>query len=135
MTVIKNRRGESDMAFLATARKLQIITIQKCKKFPKAYTFYLGVPIANLAKEVHNYVKQGNSIYPTNKHEVQLRRDCFLKAHATLQSLVSQAEVAAEIIGIKGQDMHEWMETVVEEIKLIKAVMKSDHDRYKNIKE
>lgn len=36
MSVIKSKRSTSDMEFLATARKLEIYTIQKCVNFPEA---------------------------------------------------------------------------------------------------
>ena len=119
------------MEFLANARKLQIYTIQKCVNFPKRYTFYVSQPIANAAVRVYEDVKKGNSIYPLNQHEVQMRRDCFLKAYAELQSMVSQIEAAQELFGIEPETMKYWMEIVDTEIKLVRAVLKNDRARYK----
>ena len=81
------------MEFLATARKLEIYTIQKCVNFPKRYTFYVSQPLAAAATRIYEDVKRGNSIYPLNQHEVQIRRDYFLHANAELQSMISQLEV------------------------------------------
>lgn len=133
MSVIKSKRSESEMEFVYNARQLQIYTIQKCVGFPKRYTFYLAQPIADLATQIHHHVKCANSIYPTNQHEVQMRRDYLLKANAELQSLVSQIEVAAEIFGLEPDTLKYWMEFVEKEIRLVKAVMKKDRERYKNI--
>ena len=100
MSVIKSKRSTSDMEFLATARKLEIYTIQKCVNFPKRYTFYVSQPLAAAATRIYEDVKRANSIYPLNQHEVQIRRDYFLHANAELQSMISQLEVAQELFGI-----------------------------------
>ena len=121
------------MEFLANARKLQMYTIQKCVGFPKRYTFYVSQPIANAAVQVYEDVKRGNSIYPLNQHEVQMRRDYFLRAHAELQSMVSQLEVAQELFGIEPDTMKFWMEMIDTEIRLVKAVLKNDRARYKEL--
>ena len=133
MSVIKSKRNESDMEFLHTARQLQIYTIQKCVGFPKRYTFYVSQPIANCATRIHEYVKCANSIYPTNQHEVQIRRDYLLQANAELNSLVSQIEVANELFGIEAEKIKFWMDIVEQEIRLVKGAMKKDRERYKDL--
>lgn len=74
-----------------------------------------------------------NSIYPLNKHEVQIRRDYLLRANAELQSLISQLEVAHELFGIDVDALKYWMELVEKEIRLVKALMKKDRARYKHL--
>lgn len=123
------------MEFIYTARRLQIYTIQKCVNFPKRYTFYISQPIAESATHIHENVKMANSIYPTNAHEVQLRRDYLLQANAQLNSLVSQIEVAHELFGLEPNVMKYWMDLVDSEIHLVKGVLKKDKERYKNIKD
>ena len=131
MSVIKSKRGVSEMEFLANARKLQIHTIRKCVGFPKRYTFYLSQPIAAAATRVYEHAKRGNSIYPVNQHEAQLRRDCFLEAYAELQSLVSQIEIAHEMFGIDPDAMKTWMGMIDAEMRLVRTVIKNDRARYK----
>lgn len=133
MSVIRSKRSESDMEFLYNARRLQIYSIQKCVGFPKRYTFYVSQPLANAATRVYEFVKKGNSVYPLNQHEVQIRRDFFINAHAELQSMISQLEVAQELFGVETDTMKNWMEMVEKEIRLVKAVMKSDRARYKDL--
>ncbi len=133
MSVIKSKRSTSDMEFLYNARKLQIHTIQKVVNFPKRYTFYVSQPIAACATRIHEYVKCGNSIYPLNQHEVQMRRDYFLRANAELNNLVSQLELANELFGIDMDAMKYWMDIVELEIRLVKAVLKADRQRYKDL--
>ena len=133
MSVIKSKRTTSDMEFIANARKLEIYTIQKCVNFPKRYTFYVSQPIANAATRIYEDVKRANSIYPLNQHEVQMRRDCFIRANAELQSMISQLEVAQELFGIEMNTLKFWVDIIDSEIRLVKAVMKSDRERYKNL--
>ena len=133
MSVIKSKRKPSDMAFLYNARQLQIHTIKKCVNFPKRYTFYISQQIANCATRIHENVKLGNSIFPTNQHEVQMRRDYFLQANAELYNLVSQIEVANELFGLEADSMIYWMDMIEEEIRLVKAVIKKDRERYKEL--
>lgn len=133
MSVIRSQRSTSDMQFLATARALQIYTIRRCVGFPKRYTFYVSQPLAAIGTRVYEDVKRGNSIYPTNQHEVQIRRDYFMHALAELQNMISQLEVASELFGVEASIMQGWMELVDSEIRLLKAVQKSDKARYKDL--
>ncbi len=133
MSVIKSKRGESEMEFIHTARQLQIHTIQKCVGFPKRYTFYVSQPLAEMATRVHEYVKCANSVYPVNQHEVQMRRDYLLRANAELNSMVSQIEVANELFGIEGDKMKFWLDIVEKEIRLVKGTLKKDRERYKDL--
>lgn len=133
MSVVKGKRGESGMEFLHTARLLQIFTIQRCVTFPKRYTFYIGQPIAACGTRIHELVKCGNSVYPTNAHEVQIRRDYFIEALAETQNLVSLIEVANELFGINKELMGQWAALIDEETRLIKGVMERDMARFKNL--
>lgn len=133
MSVIRSARSVSEVQFLHTARELQIYTVQKCVGFPKRYTFYVSQPLAAVATRIYEDVKRGNSIYPANQHEVQLRRDYFLQAVAELQNLISQVEVAYELFRFDANIMEHWMELVDTEMKLVKALLKSDKSRYKDL--
>ena len=133
MSVIKSKRSTSEIQFLHTARELQIYSIQKCAHFPKRYTFYVSQPLAACATRIHEDVKRGNSIYPTNQHEAQMRLDYFLNARAELYNLVSQIEVARELFNIEEHVIKYWMEMIDTELRLVKALIKTDRARYKNL--
>lgn len=133
MSVPKPRRSVSEMEFIRNARELQIFTIRKCKNFPRRFSFYFNIPLANAATRVYEHVKRGNSINPANQHEVQLRRDCFLQANAELYNMISQIEVAEELFGLNKEMMREWVSLVSREIALVKGAMDSDKRRYKNL--
>ena len=133
MSVVKSKRQESNLQFLYTARELEIYTLRKSKNFPKRYSLFVDQHILNPAARIYECVKKGNSIYPLNQHEVQKRRDYFLDAVAELQSLVSQIEVAKEVFELEENVLEYWMALVDNEIRLVKAVLKSDRERYKKL--
>jgi len=134
MSVVRSKREESNMEYIHTARELQIYTIRKCAGFPKRYTFYVNQPIADHANKIYRCVVMANSVYPTNAHEVQIRRDYLIKANAILHSLVAQIETAHEIFGLEAKVIKYWMELVEKEIRLVKGTLKKDKERYKNMK-
>ena len=47
--------------------------------------------------------------------------------------MISQLEVAAELFGIDADAMKYWMELIDAEIRLVKAVLKNDRARYKDL--
>lgn len=47
--------------------------------------------------------------------------------------MISQIEVAQEIFGIDSDSIKYWMEIVEKEMRLVKAVMKKDRERYKDL--
>ena len=133
MSVPKAQRNDSEMEFLHNARTLLVFTLRKCKKIPKRFTFTVSNKITDLTWEIFGDIKRGNSIYPSNVAEVQLRRNYFLQARAKLFDLVSKIEIAAEFTPIDSRTMQEWMCLVNKEIALIKGVLELDKKRYKNL--
>lgn len=57
----------------------------------------------------------------------------MIRANAELQSMISEIEVAHELFGLDPKEMKFWMDLVEREIRLVKAVMKKDRERYKNL--
>lgn len=92
MSVLKSQRKESGIKFLDTAYDLELHTLKCCMKLPKRYTFFIGTELSHLASEVHNHCKMANSIYPTNEHEAQMRRDHLIEANNCLQALTTRSD-------------------------------------------
>lgn len=133
MATLKSQRNESEMEFLATARELQKQTVTRCVNMPKRYTFYGNVELAAITKRVYAAVKKANSIYPLNQHEAQKRRDYFIEAGCELQDFISQLELHFEIVKFDAKVLKELSSLAEHEIVLVKAVMKKDRERYKNL--
>lgn len=133
MSVIKSNRAESEMEFIYNARELELFTLRKCSSFPKSFLFLKTESIAKLAVSIHSHVKQANSIYPLNQEEVQKRRNHLIDANAELNDLIGALEVAQELFGINMSVMKSWSQLIEKEIRLVKAVMKKDRERYKDL--
>lgn len=131
MSVIKSKRSVSGVQFLDTARELQMFTMRTCVKFPKRYTFFITNSIVQCAVNIHGFVKKGNSIFPSNAHDVQLRHEQFVMANAELQNLISQIGIAYDTFPIVDKTIKQWMELIEKEISLIKNVIKKDKERFK----
>lgn len=127
----KGKKAEMD--FLTIARELEVFSTRQCGKFSKHYTFYLSVPIAESARRVMECCKRGNSIYPLNGHEAQMRRDQFLTAYAEVQSMITQVDVAREVCLVRKEIIFEWTKLIDREMQLIKAVLDSDKRRFNNL--
>lgn len=141
MSVIKNNRKESTMQFLDNMKKLHSFTISFCMKCPKRWDRFLTEDIAHLATLALVAVKKGNSIFPTNQHERQLRKDEFTKAIGNLQAMVTLVDNLFDYcqnnnnndFQIKYSKIENWMLEIDEELRLLLGLMKRDTERYKNL--
>ena len=135
MSVLESKRQESKVQFLETARNLEIFTLQHCAKFPKRYAYTITNNIINLSISIYNELKSANSIFPTNKEEVQMRKNCFIKANCELQALISQLDIARGVLNdtVSVSIWCSWLDLMEQEAKLISAVRKADKERYKSL--
>lgn len=133
MSVIKSQRSTSDMQFLHTARELESKTRRRCVSAPKRFTFYGLQELWLTSRHIHGNVKKGNSVYPQNQHEAQIRKDYFIYALSELQDYVSQLELLIEDSVLTTTASKELSALVDTEIRLVKAVIKSDKSRYANL--
>jgi len=140
MSVIKNKRNESGMQFLDNMKKLHAFTIAFCMKCPKRWDRFLTEDIAKLTNSALIHLKSGNSIYPTNQYERQLRKVEFTKALGDLQALITLIDNLFDYCNssetdfkIKISKIENWMLMIDEEIGLVKGMIKKDSLRYKNL--
>lgn len=131
MSVLASKREESSVHFLDNAIDLHVYTLKRCTNFPKRYMFFITKGIVDLSKECLNCVKAANSIYPKNEHELQMRRDYFIRANACVQNLYTHIDIAKNTFPIEDKKIIEWIRILREEERLIKGVMKSDSKNFK----
>lgn len=132
-SVLKYKRNQSPMEFENNARKLMLYTIQRCGHFPKHYTFYIGIPLANDAREMYSCIKRANANEPKSRIEAQARHGYFKKAVAILWEMVSQIEVAKDLFTISDHIMEEWMGMIDYEFDLLNGIMNHDDHQYANL--
>ncbi len=143
MSVLKSKRGESEIAFLDVARKLEVYTLEQCLRLPKRLTFFLSTEIMRWASEVYNNVKAANSIYVTNQHEAQIRRDYFNEANCALQILAGKVGLLYDMLSKNPEQfggrrrlessIKTWTALINEEAALVSKIKKADRTRYKDI--
>ena len=141
MSVYVSKRDESKVQFLETARKLSAHTLTYCLKAPKRLTFFLTKDICELARKVYYEANTANGIIPRNKVEVQNRRTHFALALSACENMeLPLAELKArlelnpeEYKKWSNYAFQEWGRLLLEEQRLLKNIMKSDIERYKNI--
>ena len=131
MSVYKSKRGESSVQFIETARQLEAHTFACCMKAPKRYERFLTGRIMELSSEVHDRVRAANNIWPTNRHEAQLRRDELMRANNALQNLSPKLQLLYDSIlqnpegyGWIHKAMQRWGDLICEEAKLIAAIQR-----------
>lgn len=132
MPVLKSQRSESSIKFLDNAYDLEVHTIKCAMKLPKRMTFFVSTDLVGLAASVHHHCKAANSIYPTNAHEAQMRRDHFIEANAALQGLISKVSLLHEFEhGISVHAIERWTDLMLDQARLISGAKKSDSERFK----
>lgn len=136
MSVLVGDRSESGLEFLKNARDIEEKFIKMEINKPKRYGKYLG-RLVEYAMQLLSEVKAGNSFYPETKLDVDTRQVHFKEGIALCQVLVSQVEVVHDLFGNDGisiGEVHEIAEMIDKEIRLIKGVISSDKERYKNLR-
>lgn len=124
MSVPKNKRYESPIEYVQNAQNLLEYTIKKCSKFPKSYTFYLSIPIADLAREGLRLVIKANDNNPKNKHELQIRIDDLMAAYSEIHDMIPLIKLAKDSFNLKDNVMTGWMSLIDKELKLINGSLK-----------
>ena len=133
MSVYKNKRNPSDIQFLTTAKDIQVHTVRQLAKIPNKERYLLANEVASLAAQAHILLKEANSIHPKNRRLADERLNRLVDAYAKYQALISQIGVAEEFGKFTDTAMTKWMQLINEELRLIKALIASDEERYKNL--
>jgi hypothetical protein len=140
IAVVKSKRGESNVEFIDTARKLEEHTLSCCMKAPKRYSAFLTSDLMQLAGRVHSYVIMANSVYVTNQDEAKLRRSYFTKANACLQAMNPKLSLLYSAITKNHPDrtwiynaMKVWGELMIQESNLLSTMKKREAERFKSL--
>ena len=130
-----------------TAIRLYKKVLAVCLKMPRRYTYLLLQDVINLAGEVMDNAKKANSVFPTNPHEAQIRRDYWIYARASLQALSTRIDRFLEVPstlnyhderadrtkGVTVNELGEIADLISAEMGLITDALKSDKNRFKNL--
>ncbi len=146
MSVPQSKRAESGFQVVDTAIQIYKKTLNICLRMPNRYTYLVLEPIIKLAGEVMDNVKKANSIIPSltspNPVDVQLRRQHFVNAYASLQALITRMNYFIEspdvlrqkdgkkTYGVTRSELTELSQMMRTEFTLIKGAIASDSKRF-----
>ena len=133
MSVTKPNRETSSAQFVTTARKLEQETRRRCVSGPKRYTFYGLQELWQTARRVHSAVTRA-APFPGSRKQADRREALLREALEWLDDYNGQLSLLLDdqIFTIAGAAA--MTQLMVEEGKLIKAVIKSDKARFADLK-
>lgn len=142
MSVIQSKRKLAKTEFLKVAHDLKYWTIiytrQKHKPvnndynlIPFCYRDSISKPLNQKVDKVLELIQVGNEIFPTNKDEFQMRRNCFLQAYGLCVNIQTNIQIAYDIINFKTSSFEQWTSINERLISLIKGVIKSDKEKFR----
>ena len=132
-----------------TAKKLYKKVLDACLKMPKRYTYLLLMDVIHCAADVKRNAKGANSVFPTNQHEAQIRRDYWIHARAALQGLSSfiddfldapdtlqyHDEQSGRTKGVTVHELEEIADLINAEMALLTKTLEDEQRRFKALKD
>ena len=137
MSVPEGKRTESKLAFHTKAIELAEYTTTICnnnKIFPKRDRWMLSSKIVNASLDILTNVVTANGTYVSTKNDYLERREFQVIARDATLKLLALMELAYVKYHIESKRMEHWTRLVYEERNAILKWMKSDKDRFKNLK-
>lgn len=126
--VLKNRRSISELEFYQNAIRLRTeLTrfILSEKNVPKSYRLYFALPMKQKLSELFDNITAANTVYPTNEHEVEIRRDYQTKAIITCEQILQELQYMISVLPINVNKLESVTDMLLKEVALLKAWRKS----------
>ena len=146
MSVPKSERTPSGYEAVHVPEVLYEKVIHVCTKMPRRYTYIILKDTVETAGKILDYATAANSVFPTNQHEAQMRRDYWIKARAFNQILsrrinrfinspgsLTYIDEKGKKKGVTKNELKEIMDLIIKEQSLITGTIKSESNRYKNL--
>ena len=136
MTVVKSKRGQSDLEIINKSRELAVYTIRICgneKNFPKRHRWSITNKIVSNAVDIYGNIRKANEIFVKIKPDYYTRRKYQNEARATIDELLGYMDIAYDLFGINDKRIDHWTGLVIDIKSLLLKWMKSDYERFKNL--
>jgi len=137
LSVPEGKRTESKLAFHTQAIELANYTTTICnnnKIFPKRDRWMIASKIVNASITILTSVVKANGIFVSNKESYKKRREYQELARDSTLELLALIDLSYNKYHIESRKIEYWTRLVYDERKLILKWMKSDKDRFKNLK-
>ncbi|MDL2318552.1 hypothetical protein LJC74_05690 [Eubacteriales bacterium OttesenSCG-928-A19] len=119
----------SELEFYQNATQLRIeLTrlVMNEKHVPKRYRFIFAQPIITMLRNLMNGIIAANTIYPTNDHELEQRRDYQTRAIIHCEQLLQELQYMMTVLPIGAETLRPATERIVAETRLLKAWRKTN---------
>ena len=133
MSVVKSKRGESELDVMTKSRELAVYTIKICtneKNFPKRYRWCVTNEIVKSVKIIHSKIRKANEVFVKDEADYLLRKDFQNEVLSEIGSLLGDMDIAFELFGVEDKRMYHWIGLVIDVQILVRNWKKSDDKRF-----
>jgi len=124
----RNRKETGLELFVVSAEIMERLTrfLMNTNYVPKGYRYLYTYPICEIAHSMRRNITAANSIYPTNEHELQMRRDYQQKAINDCENIIrALQDMICVLTGIDVDKLEALGKLLVKEATLLRAWRKS----------
>ena len=130
MSVLKNKRGESQMEFYHTAtlaRAELTKFVMNDSIVPKRWRPVFTFPIIEKVIALIDNITAANTIYPQNMHEYEMRRDYQTKAIINVEQIIQLLQFMLSTLPINADKFQPITELLMKEGALLRGWRKADN--------
>ena len=101
MSVVKSKRGESDLAIINKSRELAVYTARICsneKNFPKRYRWCITSKIVSDSFDIYSNIRKANAVFVKIETDYNIRRQCQDNAIGSIDSLLGNMGLAPDCV-------------------------------------
>jgi hypothetical protein len=134
MSVPKSKQILSKATFKDELKFLRKDVIAWCKKQSKKSREFALKDLYNLATDAERYGCRANNHYFNKPEDAEIRAKYFKQSIQSAYLFAEEATLISECFEIKKTRMHRWMHFTNSAIRQMKALMRSDAARAKDMK-
>lgn len=130
MSVLKNKRGESQLEFYHTATIIRAeLTrfVMNEKIVPKRWRPVFTFPMVEKIIKLIDYITAANTIYPQNLREAEMRRDYQTRAIITVEQILQLLQYILTTLPVNPDKFQPVTELLIREGSLLRGWRKSDN--------
>ena len=130
MSVLKNKRGESQLEFYHTATIIRAeLTrfVMNEKIVPKRWRPVFTFPMVEKIVKLIDYITAANTIYPQNIREAERRRDYQTQAIITVEQILQLLQYMLDTLCVNPDKFQPVTELLAKEATLLRGWRKADN--------
>lgn len=130
MSVLKNKRSESQLEFYHTATLIRAeLTrfVMNDKVVPKRWRPVFTFPMTEKVIRLVDYITAANTIYPQNRREAEMRRDYQTQAIITVEQILQLLQFMLTTLPVDPDKFQPVTELLIKEAALLRGWRKSDN--------